>query len=223
MNTKTYVFPHFAPREKQIQEIEGLSRLFAYPATPSFKNKGRITILDSGAFALSCKNQKMNQDYLKRLSNYYEKYYQDSVICVAPDEFLNAAQSMYNYKKWLSYHYFSKVCPVIQADYKYIINIKDLIYQADFYSEYSDIILFSNNALTGKAAKELKLERLFKYMKTKLNVKWIHVLGAGWDLDDIKEWLTIDYFDSLDSIAYYNDCSPDSALKNIENILEIIQ
>ena len=68
------------------------------------------------------------------------------------------------------------------------------------------------------------LEELFKYMKEQ-GVIWIHVLGAGWSLEDIRDWCSIDYFESLDSIAYYatNDRKEYGSLDALENVKNIVK
>lgn len=219
-----YVFPHCARKEAEIEKIKGISRLYAYPCLPRFENEAPLTILDSGAYALSQKGGKMGITYMEKLSQHYAKYYTNKslTLCIAPDEFLNPVQSMLNFRAWQKKHLFSNITAVIQAESKNRIDMQNLKYQADFYRKFTDTACFSNNNLTNEEAKLFKLEELFKYMK-KLGYKWIHVLGAGWSIDDILEWKKIKYFDSMDSIAYYStkDIEAFGSLDPIQNIRRI--
>lgn len=223
-NRKVYVFPHCRNKEHEIKNIQGISRLFAFPAEPHFENNGRIVILDSGAFGLSIKKRKMTMKYMQALNEYYLKHRDDErVICVAPDEFLNPSQTMYNFKKWMAKGFYSKVAAVLQCERKHEINIDQLKWQAEFYREYTDIIFFSNNGMRGRYAKLQNIEELFRYMKGELGVKWVHVLGAGWSIEDIEDWCGIRYFDSLDSIAYYRSSKGEfSSTDPVQNIYDIL-
>lgn len=69
-----------------------------------------------------------------------------------------------------------------------------------------------------------QVEKIFKYAKDK-GFKHIHVLGGGWSLSDIKIWNNIQHFNTMDSIAYYNNSENFNAgtpLESIKNILEVI-
>jgi len=217
-----YVFPHCKEYEEEISKIKGISRLFAYPKAPHYKNKGKKVILDSGAFGLSLQRRKLTKSHMEKLDKHYRKYARENTLCIAPDEFLNPMQSMWNIKKWFKNNYYPNVSAVLQCERKGIVDINSLKFQADYYSNFTNEFCFSNNGLTGQMAKMFKLEELFKYMKEKLKVKWIHVLGAGWSLEDIKDWMDIKYFDSMDSIAYYQ-CNADEfgGLNPVENIKSI--
>lgn len=219
-----FVFPHCAAHGDEIEKIKGINRLYAYPATPRFNNDSNIVILDSGAYGLSVSGQKMNTAYMMKLSEHYEKYHSDNTLCIAPDEFLNPVQSMLNLRKWLSKGLYKDVTAVIQAESKNRINLDGLIYQADYYKCYTDTACFSNNCLTGAEAQYLRIERLFEYMKS-IGYKWIHILGAGWNIQDIKDWMRISYFDSMDTIAYYatRDIKAYGSLNPVENIRRIGQ
>lgn len=225
INKKKYIFPKCKGYEEQIAKMEGLSRLFAFPNKPTLDND--LTILDSGAYNLYKNGGHIDKGYMVQLSKHYEKYWNKKVICVAPDVFLNPMQSMWNMRKWFQNNLFPHVAAVIQAERMKYIDLNMLKYQVDYYSNFTEIMFFSNNGLTGEMAKMFKLEELFKYMKETHKVKWIHILGAGWSLKDIKDWCTINYFDSLDSIAYYN-CSDEEfgstePIENIKNIIKLME
>lgn len=218
-----YVFPHYAKQEEEISKIQGISRLFAYPKTPHYKNNGKKVIMDSGAFGLSLQGRKINKNHMIKLDKHYRDNVRENTLCIAPDEYLNPMQSMMNIRKWFANDYYPHVSAVIQANQEKIIDINNLKFQAHYYSSFTDEICFSNNSLTSEMAKMYKLEELFRYMKKELKVKWIHILGAGWDLEDIKGWLDIGYYDSLDSIAYYQPRYVEQfgSLEPIENIKSI--
>ena len=215
-----WVCPH-CPKisaEKEIEKIEGLNRLYAFPCEPQFKNNG-LVILDSGAFGLSQSGGKMNFAYMKRLSEHYEKYYRENMLCVAPDEFLNPMQSMLNFQKWHKSGLFKHISPVLQCEKKFVINAHSILQQAEFYKTYSDTIFFSNPALTAKMSKAQGIEKILKKIK-EMGYKWIHNLGAGWDIEDIKRWRDMQYLDSFDSIAYYQKTFGNGNI--LENVNDIV-
>ena len=227
MNKKLYVFPKCKEYELEINKMEGLARLYAFPNKPTINKYAPLVILDSGAYNIYSNGGYIDAGYMVRLSNHYKKYDRENVICVAPDVFLNPQQSMFNMYKWFDRGLYPQVAAVIQAERKGYIDINNLIAQVDYYINFTCVMFFSNNGLTGKLAKSFKLEKLFKYMKDK-GVKWIHVLGAGWSEEDIKDWKSIKYFDSLDSIAYYstedkNEFGSLHPITNIEKILTIME
>ena len=161
------------------------------------------------------------------LEQYYFYNSDERCICVAPDVFLNPMQSMYNFSIWNSFSS-QKVAAVLQSDRKGYINLGSLMKQAEYYRKYTDNIFFSNPGLTSEMAKTLKIQKLFKFMKNELKVSWIHVLGAGWNINDIKGWKRIGYFDSMDSIAYYSTTNEGEfgsldPLENINTIMEVMK
>lgn len=221
-----WVCPHCptAKYEKEIQKIKGLNRLFAYPCKPSFDN-GRLVIMDSGAYGLSQSGGKMNFSYMKKLSKHYEENYRcGKTLCVAPDEFLNPEQTMVNFGVWKKAKLFDKITPVMQSEKMYEFNFDILKFQANFYSEYSDTIFFSNNGLTSQQAKALNIERLFEYCKN-IGYNWIHCLGGGWSIEDVKGWSNIKHLDSFDSVAYYSTRNEKEfgSLNPLENAKAVIE
>ena len=220
-----YVFPHCAAKEKEIEKIQGISRLFAFPKKPTFKNNGRITILDSGAFGLSMHKRKMNLVYMKKLSSHYEKFAGNNTLCIAPDEFGNPMQTIWNFKKWLNNGFYKNITPVIQPFERKKVNLDDYKRQAEFYINYSKTICISNWGFYAYDAKTYKIDRFVQYLRS-LGFEWIHCLGAGWSLDDVKEWQEIGT-DSIDSIAYYlkekNGFGSSDVVQNIYKIREILK
>ncbi len=220
-----WVCPHCPKKsaEREIEKIEGLARLYAYPCEPRFENGG-LVILDSGAFGLSQSGGKMNFAYMQKLSQHYEKYYRDGMLCVAPDEFLNPIQSMMNFQKWHKSGLFANITPVLQCEKKFVVNAKSILQQAEFYSVYSDTILFSNPGLTAEMSREQNIEQVFKRVK-EIGYKWIHNLGAGWNIEDIRAWANIRYLDSFDSVSYYTtkDVHEFGSLNALENVKKVIE
>ena len=217
-----WVCPHCpTAAENDIKKISGLPRLYAYPCEPGFENGGFV-IIDSGAFGLSQAKKKMSVSYMKKLSEHYEKYHTENVFCVAPDEFLNPQQTMFNFVTWQKTKLFSKICPVLQSDTKYIANEKTMLQQAEFYKKKSDskVIFFSNPSMYA----EKYLDKIFKKVK-EIGFDWIHCLGAGWDIEDVKKWGSMQYLDSFDSIAYYTtkDKSAFGSLDAYKNVTEILR
>lgn len=212
-----YVFPRNPEIDGWLNE-QCLPRLCAYPHRPT--NSG-FCILDSGAFGLSLKNEKMDMDYMENLSGHYEEYGGDNRVCVAPDEFLNPRQSMMNLVRWQSAGLYSNVAAVIQSSTNRRVDIDELKQQVDFYASRGiTTMLFSNNGLRGEDAKAQQLHRLFDYMERKS--KYIHVLGAGWSINDIHAWQKVGGFDSMDSIAPYTcpaDYGAQTAKEAVERIL----
>lgn len=226
--TMIYVFPHCAKYESEIAKIKGISRLFAYPCKPHFENKGNITILDSGAFGLYKAKKSIGDEYMSKLNKHYHQYGNNhNVICVAPDVAGDPMRTMRNYQRWQKNGYYPSIAPVLQWDNK-VSSINMLKYQIDFYSNISNCktILFPT-ALDGKTSRAIGLQSIFTYCKEK-GFDWLHILGAGWNIEDIKHWNSLQDIDSIDSIAYYNVYSPTAfgslnPIKNIYKILEVLK
>lgn len=170
-------------------------RLYAFPVEP----EDNPFILDSGAFGLSKSGKKMNEAYFESLHQYYIKY---PGWHVAPDVFLNPFRTMRNFKKWIHKYPDCRVWPVIQFNAE-MVEWKTIEYQLDFYLKYIpelDILFFSNPSL--RACNYPK--DIFQKIKDNYPVSWIHNLGAGWNIEDIRIYASLKGLDSIDSIAYYN-------------------
>lgn len=222
-----YVFPHCAAHEDDIRKIQGISRLFAYPARPHRDNNGEALILDSGAFGLSVSGRKMTIPYMRRLSEHYEKYGGENTICIAPDVYLSPMQSIWNMRMWHKMGLYPHVAAVMQPEREGVVDIKQLAWQAEYYRKYTDVICLSVNKIRGEIASAFEIERIFKYAKS-IGYRWIHVLGAGWSIKDIRAWKQIQYFDSMDSIAYYSTRDKNAfgsldPVKNIKTISSIME
>ncbi len=220
-----YVFPHCSAHEKEIEKIDGINRLYAYPAIPRFENNSHVVILDSGAFGLSRSGGIMNLDYMKKLSEHYFKYSRENTLCIAPDKYLDPVQSILNFRKWRKNNLYENVTPVIQRESKNIVDIDNMKMQAAFYREFADTICIGNSGMYGKDALDVKLSVLLKYMKEDLKYRWIHILGAGYSLEDIQNWKNVGYFDSMDSRSYFitKDINAFGTFDAVENIRRIIE
>lgn len=219
-----YVFPYCHKYEKEISQIKNINRLFAFPNIPTFDNKA-LVILDSGAFALSQSKKKITSKYMFELSEYYHKYSKqyNNILCIAPDVFKNPLASISNIKKWRYFNLYKNITPVLQNSQSLIIDKDELIYQIDFYASlgYKTLCysIFGANAILHK---QQHIEEVFLYAKEK-GIKHIHCLGAGWSLEDIKVWIEIKGWDTMDSIAYYatKNINEFGSLNPIENIYSI--
>lgn len=220
-----YVFPHCQKHEKEIEKIKRISRLYAYPCEPHFENESKIVILDSGAFGLSRYGAKITLPYMIKLSAHYEKFAKSNTLCIAPDEFLNPVQTMKNFRTWQRNNLFSKITPVLQRSVKKIVNIDELKMQAEYYREYSDTVCVANAGMYGHEALLSRMDVLLRYIKKDLDYQWIHILGAGYSIEDINNWKKVGNFDSLDSRAYFitKDINAFGSFSPTENIRRIIE
>jgi hypothetical protein len=161
---------------------------------------------------------------MKKLSAHYEKYATENVFCVAPDEYLNPIASLSNFISWKNSKLFQSVCPVIQSWHEKQIDENCIMKQVKFYRKNTnqDRIFFSNNALTASEASFFGLNEIFRKIH-QAGFKWIHDLGAGWSLKDIKEWKKFEQLDSMDSIAYYStkNINEFGSLNPFENVKSI--
>ena len=234
MTKKEYVFPRCINirYEREIEQIKNLNRLYAYPSMPSFKYKddNTLVILDSGAFGLSQLNKKMNKDYFIALSKYYQKHSKahKRMLFIAPDVFKNPFETMRNLKIWRGLNLFENITPVLQNSQMKIIDKDELKYQIDFYTKLNyKTLAYSIYSADGMLHKQQNIEEVFFYAR-KMGVEYIHCLGAGWSLEDIAIWQSIDGFNSFDSIAYYTTRNIDefgslNPVKNIKNILSLFK
>jgi hypothetical protein len=182
------------------------NRLYAYPTIPEAATENEFIILDSGAFGLSQKGQKMDFDYMKKLSAHYQKHNASDVfpyIGIAPDEFMNPLQTMANFKLW-NENELGKVAPVLQFKKTKQLDIWTITEQCKFYSKYNpQFVAISNPGMTAIQAQNI-MPQIIKIVRKMIAPKWIHNLGAGWNAADASEWIK-QGFDSIDSIAYYTD------------------
>jgi len=178
------------------------NRLYAFPIIPESLRNAEFQILDSGAYGLSLSNRKMNDEYLENLNIHYHKFSGKNIYCVAPDTFLNFKETIEKFEKWHSNDY-HEVKPVIQMSKAKNFDWNIIKYQLDYYSDFFqgniDFLFFSN-----PFCRQIEYPKnLFKRIHDLYAVDWIHNLGAGWNLQDVKAWSQTNV-NSIDTIAYYN-------------------
>lgn len=220
-----YVFPHYNPAEEHLKD-KNVGRLFAYPSIPINIDNKNIVILDSGGYGMSQAGKKISLNYMKKLSRHYEKYNRDNVICVAPDEWMNAGQTILYLKKWHNNNLFKSVVPVLQDERKGVVNVENMMRQAEFYRKFSDKIMYSNNGIYGNSHMATKVNKVVKHLKEKLGYKYIHLLGAGWNLEDVRAWAKSEWIDSIDSIAYYTsskEFGANTVIEAIDNVIKVFK
>ena len=73
----------------------------------------------------------------------------------------------------------------------------------DFYTKnYNSKILLFSNWLTADMAIGQGIQKIVDYARSR-KVVYIHILGAGWNISDVKQWHSVNGVSSCDSIAYY--------------------
>lgn len=185
-------------------ELSNFDRLYAYPNLPIITSEHMI-ILDSGAFALSKKKQKMDKTYFEKLAEHYSWYVKhDNVYFVAPDVFKSPELSMRQFLE------FKAICdidvaPVIQF-HEPSVDLFSAKKQIKFYQNHCHprMVCISNHKFDiYKEAKNIAL--VVEMLKQAFGggVK-IHVLGAGFNSLDVAMWQSTG-ITSMDSISYYSD------------------
>ena len=154
---------------------------------------------------------------MKKLSDFYKEFDNENTFCVAPDEWLNPSQSMYNFHLWNKLGLYENIVPVLQSEQKNLFDLDNLKKQADYYRGKSKYVFIGNNNLTPEVARNLRFQSLLDYLHN-IGYEYVHLLGAGWNDDEIVGWSTFDYLNSVDSIAYYKDKTEDEILRRIEEI-----
>jgi len=190
---------------KQLEpELLAFNRLYAYPSIPILDNE-KIIILDSGAFALSLSKKKMDAAYIAKLAEHYKKYGgQKSIFCIAPDVFKSPSLSIKQFKEFINNYPDVTITPVLQFQSS-SIDLFNTKKQIDEYSRISKskMICISNNKFNPvKQFKELNF--MVENIRQKLGNIHIHVLGAGYSHNNVKDWLKTGV-NSVDSISYYTD------------------
>ena len=184
-------------------EILAYDRLYAYPSLPVITD-GQLIILDSGAFALSFKKQRMDEAYIAKLAAHYEAYRDfKNVYFVAPDVFKYPELSMRQFE------YFKTLCDVDAAP---VLQFKtpnaDLFSakkQINFYRTFGNVrmICLSNHKFDiDKQAGNI--QRILEMIRSAFGDIKIHVLGAGFNSLDVAKWMATGVT-SMDSISYYSD------------------
>jgi hypothetical protein len=88
---------------------------------------------------------------------------------------------------------------------KFLSNIDwQIEYYLNNFPKHCQRMFISN---PGLRAKDFLGSSYFNRMLEKLReagVQWLHVLGAGWDIQDVMLWCCVGV-DSIDSVAWYNN------------------
>lgn len=183
-----------------------LPRLYAYPSLPEPVEDAPLVILDSGAYGLFQRRRQMDHRYMRSLSDHYRKCgASDKLPCVgvAPDSFLRPDVTLEQFDRW-NRSGFARVAPVIQFFRKGHLDWAMLPEQVQCYREYGpQVVMLSNPGLRGRDAIDLGINEIAAAVKEHTGAKWLHVLGAGWSLRDVRDWSMATAVDSIDSIAYY--------------------
>jgi len=191
-------------------------RLYAYPKVPDVSGDA-LVLLDSGAFGLSLRGQRINDTHMVKLADHYRQHTGGHVIPIAPDEFLNPSRSMSNFEHWHEHHAIP-VAPVIQMRHERHFDAMSAQRQLAFYKTYP-LPLFAGRPVmcfSNAAWRAIEFERHASGLRLALRMHfpagvWLHNLGAGWDLHDIRAWAALDIFSSIDSIAWYTDADAGKA------------
>jgi hypothetical protein len=185
------------PRELRGQLLPHC-RLYAYPVEPEPPPADGFVLLDSGAYGLSRSGGRMTPRYLEQLAEHYRRHAGPAVHCVAPDVYLDPAATLRQYSRFR----YSPVVPVVQMDRAGQLSPLLTAIQARRYPR-SRFVAFSNPGLRSRGAHRAAWEACFNAIRAAHPGCHLHVLGAGWDEQDLRDWLHVDGWDSMDSIAYY--------------------
>lgn len=197
-----------APIPKELRgRLLSYPRLYAYPKEPEPPAVDQFVIIDSGASALSHTGEKIGAGWMKLLARHYEKYKASDefpILAIAPDVALDPQSTMDNWNWWHK-HIGLKIVPVIQFPSKQKkIPIGLLLKQAGFYKPFKPNVICLSNAPNFRSVSTPEMAVLAKLIKQSSGATWIHLLGAGFNYQDVKGWLKMG-INSVDSVAYYTD------------------
>lgn len=191
-------------------------RLYAYPNKPkSTANEAEIIILDSGAYGLSKAGKSgIPKESYQDISDHYAAF-PSAFMYAPPDHFLSPKKTIENWEFWHKSGKFSRVSPVIQFYQKKALT--DVDWQIEYYlkqfPEHCKRMFISNPGLRGLAfLGSLYFQKMLDKLRA-AGVEWLHVLGAGWDIEDILDWCSVG-IDSLDSVAWYNNAKTRQEAQN---------
>lgn len=207
-------------------------RLYAFPAEPERTHAdGERLILDSGAFGLFKRGGRMDAAYMESLHAHYTRFGADNqwpVVGIAPDVYLSPRETVRNWHRWHAAGR-APVAPVIQFPAERRIDLKSVYWQAQVYRGVPWIAV-SNPSARGLEALRSEMPTAIQMLREITGAQWVHILGAGWDIDDLRAWARMPGVDSADSIAYaINDMAWDGqrlpprerALRNAQLIIQM--
>jgi len=205
-----------------------LPRLYAYPVEPELPPPGDgFIILDSGAYAAG--GRALTESHAERLHEHYSYYAEERVICIMPDTLFDYEQTLHMWN-WWRVTYELEVAPVVQCERRGDPGIYSTMRSMDVYARDLErwprlfgrpFIAWSNPFMRGIEAKERGVGRSIAVIRQHVPNAWIHVLGAGWDEQDLRVWLGELDVDSVDTIAYYGDVDVDGAVEQARRNVEI--
>lgn len=188
-------------------KLPGLGRLFSRPTHPEPLGNSELCILDNGAWGMHKRGRSWDERSLRDLESYYLRHGAEDHspwYGVMPDAYLDPDLTVKLFEWWVQ-HTNKRLGPVIQFKGKKDLGMYVLAEQIRVYREYKPSIVFiSNPGLTGFESGDARFLGLVSVCREHFPGAWLHVLGAGWDLQDIALW-SQSGIDSIDSIAYYTD------------------
>lgn len=183
----------------------GRPRLYAFPTVPELPEAGEFVILDSGAYGLSKRGKTMDKRHMASLAQHYAEHGAGNdapLVAIAPDAYPFPHLTMKNWTYWHEKGY-PPVAPVIQFEHGRVDWLAVQM-QARFYTAWdTPFVCVSNPGLRGVVARSKGMGKAIAQVRRIMQARWIHVLGAGWDVEDARAWSSIEGVDSLDSVAYY--------------------
>jgi len=207
--------------------------LFCYPRLYSFPRKpdpagDTFVLLDSGAYGLSRRGVVMGKTWQRRLAEHYSTYCSERVLGIAPDVYLDPKQSVQNFRNWHRGGTNPPVIPVLHSTRAKYYDLYSMAQQVAFYATQPlprlygrPVIAIGNPNLRASECRAV-LPHLRRIILGALPDAWIHVLGAGWDVEDITLWRKSGCADSIDSIAYYEDAKAGSIWSPIQMPLDAL-
>jgi len=144
---------------------------------------------------------------LPNLAEFYRQYQARNTICLAPDLALRAWETRRAWEMWHEEENRPAVVPVVQPGSKFNNAMYDILAQVDYYARWyrergkvMRMICLGNSLV--RAAEVRNVIPILTQMIRRRGVEYIHILGAGWDMEDILNWAILGV-DSIDSTSYY--------------------
>lgn len=195
-------FCDFGPLPEGLPELRNVV-FYSCPQAPIGNAPKKI--LSSGTWGIASAGGFYKTRNWDRLYKYYKQFQNVGYPGwrMMPDEYLRPWKTMKNFQKWMESYPDLPVVPIIQSTKEKCFDLFTAKKQIQFYKQFSpNKICISNPAFFCHEWVE-ELTFIAMSIKDILNGPWIHVLGAGWDIGDIKQYARIEAIDSVDTIVYY--------------------
>lgn len=175
---------------------------YSFPHEPL--ENGEFRVLSSGTWG--ARGNYGNRNW-QALYDYYRQYENrgNAEWRMMPDEYLDPRKTMQNFLKWMELYPDMSVVPIIQFTRKKYCDLYAIKKQIDFYRQYKPVKICISNPGFWCVEWVDNLIYVSSQIKDKLTSPWIHVLGAGWNIFDIKQYTKISSIDSVDNIIYYTE------------------